>query len=175
MIFEDNKYARRYFAIIEKAKTVSFDGYVEEHHVVPKSLGGNNKSANLVDMPAKWHFVCHLLLVKAVREEHRIPMQHALFRMMTPKKGRIWTAGQYEMARRHHAEATSKRMKGRVVSLETRAKMSASLKGRKPTMTADRMSAIGAQNKGKKYSEEHKKNIGLARKKYWEERRATNH
>ena len=39
-------------------------GYIEFHHIVPRSLGGSNDKTNLVALTAKEHFVAHHLLWK---------------------------------------------------------------------------------------------------------------
>ena len=57
-------YKRIYFSIIENRKINKFNGYVEEHHILPRSLGGSNFHSNLVFLSAKEHFICHLLLTK---------------------------------------------------------------------------------------------------------------
>jgi hypothetical protein len=40
------------------------DQYVEEHHIVPKCMGGTNEKDNLVSLTAAEHFVAHQLLAK---------------------------------------------------------------------------------------------------------------
>lgn len=60
-------YKRLYQAIIENARLKEADRsgiYTEKHHIVPKSLGGNNSSSNLVRLTAREHFICHWLLLK---------------------------------------------------------------------------------------------------------------
>ena len=62
MIFIDNKYTRIYFNIVNNAKSrTNYTGYVEKHHIIPKSLGGTNKKSNLVELTAKEHYLCHRL------------------------------------------------------------------------------------------------------------------
>lgn len=81
-IFLQNKYSKWYFSIIEFARNrKSISEYVEIHHIIPKSMGGNNSFENLVSLSAKEHFICHLLLVKAVVTEHRKKMNYAFWRM----------------------------------------------------------------------------------------------
>lgn len=54
-----------YNRIIEKRKTNPIlEGYRERHHIIPKSLGGNNNKENLIYLTAKEHYICHLLLVR---------------------------------------------------------------------------------------------------------------
>lgn len=63
MIFIDNKYTHWYYSIVNAAVSRATPTYyTEKHHIVPRSLGGNNSASNLVKLTAKEHFVCHRLL-----------------------------------------------------------------------------------------------------------------
>lgn len=58
-------YHRIYNAIINKRLDDPLtDGYFECHHILPRSLGGNDNKENLVNLTAREHFICHLLLTK---------------------------------------------------------------------------------------------------------------
>jgi hypothetical protein len=57
-------YRKLYFSIVEKRKVNIPEGYTEKHHVIPRSLGGDNSKDNLVALTAREHFICHLLLTK---------------------------------------------------------------------------------------------------------------
>ena len=60
-----NKYSRWYNQLIDKARNRgSIDGYTETHHVIPRSLGGDNTKQNLVKLTAREHYVAHALLWK---------------------------------------------------------------------------------------------------------------
>lgn len=61
---EETKYSKWYYEIINKRKCTTFDGYGENHHIIPKSLGGSDDNDNIVRLTAREHFVCHLLLTK---------------------------------------------------------------------------------------------------------------
>ena len=72
-MFLKNKYTKWYFSIIEKAKSSDRKKlksnnknyvYYEQHHIIPKSLGGPNSLDNLVLLTAREHFICHFLLTK---------------------------------------------------------------------------------------------------------------
>ena len=52
--------------------------YVEKHHIIPKSLGGNNRKENLVNLSAREHFICHRLLVKMLNGDAKNKMIYAL-------------------------------------------------------------------------------------------------
>lgn len=43
--------------------------YTEKHHIMPLSLGGSNDKNNLVNLLAREHFICHLLLTKMYPEK----------------------------------------------------------------------------------------------------------
>jgi hypothetical protein len=85
-MYLDNKYTRWYNSIITAAQTrVNSIGYYEKHHIIPKSMGGNNDSVNLVKLTAREHFVCHLLLTKMTTGDHKRKMSYALWLMCNVK------------------------------------------------------------------------------------------
>lgn len=68
MYFIESKYTNWYNSIIFRAKNrvLSDNIYTEKHHIIPKSLGGNNTKDNLAKLTAREHFICHWLLTKMV-------------------------------------------------------------------------------------------------------------
>jgi hypothetical protein len=83
MIFIDNKYTRVYYQIVERAKARIIKGYTENHHIIPKSLGGNNSKENLVQLTAREHFICHWLLAKMVSsKKQKYQMWNAISSML---------------------------------------------------------------------------------------------
>lgn len=50
------------------------------HHIVPKSLGGNESIQNLVLLTAREHFIAHMLLVRIVRNKDTYRMINAMRR-----------------------------------------------------------------------------------------------
>jgi hypothetical protein len=107
MIFIDNKYTRWYYNIINKAKLRLLDCYTEEHHIIPKSLGGSNDSTNLVLLTAREHLVCHMLLTKMVNGKSHQKMIHAWWAMATLKRDcqdrHKLTSRQYESIRKMYS------------------------------------------------------------------------
>lgn len=57
-------YEKIYNNLIEKAKNRTLNEYVEQHHVVPRCMGGNDENSNLVKLKPEEHYIAHLLLVK---------------------------------------------------------------------------------------------------------------
>ena len=78
-MFLENKYYRWYIAIVTSNKIRT--GVVESHHIIPKSIGGNNAKTNLVNLSPREHYICHLLLTKCVDERFRAKMVKACYLM----------------------------------------------------------------------------------------------
>ena len=116
-LFLTNKYTKWYFAIVNNAKLRLSEGYQEKHHIIPKSLGGDNSKENLVNLTAREHFICHWLLTKMVTGINRHKMLTAVHRMMTQKNShqqRITSFGKkYENIRIAWARSHSQWLTGR--------------------------------------------------------------
>jgi hypothetical protein len=131
IMFVENKYKKWYDNIIDAAKKREISGYTEKHHIIPKSLGGSNDSANLVALTAREHYVCHWLLTKFVEETYyQMKMKNALGRFVQQSRlqERNLTSRQFERARKAVSEANT----GRHYSAELRNRMSNPAKGRTP-------------------------------------------
>ena len=101
-MFIKSKYTAWYFSIINNAQSrgSSDAEYYELHHIIPKSMGGTNDADNLVKLTAREHFLCHLLLVKAVSSEFKKKMNFAYWRMCNATGNRHTpTSRQYELGR----------------------------------------------------------------------------
>jgi hypothetical protein len=82
-MFNDNKYKRWYYDIINSAKLKNRskkDMYYESHHIIPRCMGGGDNSDNLVLLTAREHFIVHLMLVRMVRDEMVYKLVHAIIR-----------------------------------------------------------------------------------------------
>jgi hypothetical protein len=60
----NNKYKNWYNSIITKAQNRKLNNYCEQHHILPRSLGGSDDPSNLVNLTSREHFICHALLCK---------------------------------------------------------------------------------------------------------------
>jgi hypothetical protein len=98
----ESRYSKLYEKFIKKCrarKDIKGD-FFEIHHIVPRSLGGNNDKDNLIKLTPREHFFAHLLLSKMHSGENQIKMAHAL-RMMagiTKSKNHI-TSRSYDLAK----------------------------------------------------------------------------
>lgn len=78
----ESKYSRWYEALVTKAQNRTIDGYVEAHHIIPRSFGGNDSKSNLVKLTAREHYIAHALLWKMrFPSLYHIKMSYA-FRLM---------------------------------------------------------------------------------------------
>jgi hypothetical protein len=105
-----------YSKIIERAKerVLSDDIYKEQHHILPKSLGGSDSSDNLVFLTGREHLVCHLLLIKMTDSEHKAKMVNAAWSMANLeniKQTRTkLNSRQYSFLREQFSKVHSRRM-----------------------------------------------------------------
>lgn len=108
-------------------------GYVEAHHIIPKSfkLGGEKDKTNLAYLTAREHFICHKLLIHATKNtkyHYSSVAACAKFTQQSNKQQRlILSSHDYEFVRKCCSIAQS----NRIVSEETKQKMSNSKKGKK--------------------------------------------
>jgi len=102
-------YAKRYSKIINHYKNTTTEGYSEKHHIVPKCMGGTNDCDNLVDLPAKAHYLVHWILTKMYPTNKRLLRAFTAFSM--DRYGvRKFSAGQYAKLREAHAKVSKQQM-----------------------------------------------------------------
>lgn len=101
-------YQRMHDAIIENRKMLGRpNGYSENHHIIPKSMGGSNEHSNLIRLTAREHFIIHRLLAKI---HPNSGMVHAVYKMSCVD--RHWgtykvKSRTYEYIREQHAYRVS--------------------------------------------------------------------
>jgi hypothetical protein len=88
-MFKENKYTKWYYSIVSNARSRQLNSYTEQHHIIPKSLGGSNDLDNLVSLTSREHFVCHLLLTRMTDSSDKSKMIHAAFSMIHWNKQKI--------------------------------------------------------------------------------------
>jgi len=108
-MFIENKYSRMYYNIISRAKSRPKTGYTETHHILPKSMGGSDDLSNLVELTAKEHYICHLLLPKITEGENRYKMIYA-YTIMSGRK--IYGSRKYSFYKEEYAKINSQLRSG---------------------------------------------------------------
>lgn len=108
------------------------DGIYDKHHIIPKSLGGSNKKENLVNLTLRQHYVAHKLLVKFKTGKDKLKMMCALKYFTHSKKynTEYISSRDFERIKKEHRIAASMLLSGRVLTEETRNKMSKAQKRR---------------------------------------------
>lgn len=146
----ENKYSRWYFSLVSSRKNriLSDNVYIEKHHIIPRSLGGNDSDSNIVLLTAREHFIAHLLLVKMFVGEKKIKMSFAL-KCMTNFQNSYHSRYNpssriYEISRKYAVEAISFKNTGhpgylKKQSLESRKKISISMKETLSQLTPEQL------------------------------------
>lgn len=85
-MFIKNKYTKYYNQLIQHRKeNVISEGYYENHHIIPKSLGGTDDKSNLVKLTAREHYIAHKLLTKMTEGLAKRKMWWAFHRIIHSK------------------------------------------------------------------------------------------
>jgi len=158
-MYLENKYTNWYNHIISNAKLriKSQLSYSENHHILPKSLGGTDEATNLVNLTAREHFICHWLLAKMTIGQDKFKMIYALNGMRRQNKNQNRydtkiTARVYEKIKKDIALISKIQNSNKKLSQEHRLKISQSLSGVPKTEE-------WKQKMRKPKSELHKKNM----------------
>ncbi len=152
-------YKKIHDQIINRAKDRELNEYSENHHIIPKCLGGTDDPGNLVRLTAREHFIIHWLLTLVYPYEN--PLKFAFWNMCqrghSSQMRYVPSSRIYEWARlqlkgipkpngfqvgegntfygKQHSDDSklkiSKSLKGREFSEEHRKKLSESAKKRK--------------------------------------------
>ena len=168
-------YFKIYIDLIEKRRNSKPIGYVEKHHIIPKSEGGLDADWNIVVLTAREHYIAHLLLAK-IYDDYK--MWHAVNLMSRLRTKITINSRLYEMVRINSARKHSEVMKGKpswnkgktgIYSDETITKISESTKVamRDPILRrhlSDVKKGKPSWNKGMKLSDEQKQKISDALK-----------
>jgi len=147
--------------------------YVEKHHIIPKSMGGSNNENNIVKLIPRAHYLAHYMLWKAHKNKK---MSYAFYIMNTALKNKSNISVRYFNGRLYEKISIEfkKLIKKRIVSLETRKRMSESHRNQMhQPKSAEIKLRISNSLSGRTLSEEHRKNISISnsgiKKKFSEE------
>jgi hypothetical protein len=155
-------YSKIYDRLMARATNRRATEYTEIHHVIPRCMGGTDKSDNLVRLTAEEHFVAHKLLVKMYPTERGLVF--GMMAMTMSNRGMRPCNKAFGWVRRLIAQALSESRKGvprcpdmmakiwagnrgRVAPQHEREKISHGLKG-KPK-SPEHIAKVIAANKGR--------------------------
>ena len=108
---------KRYIKLIDTCKNINFCNYVENHHIIPRSLGGKDDN-NLIRLSARHHFIAHLLLAKGTNNPKMIKALHKMIysRHGDVKRNYKITNRIYSYLREEHSKIVSQYSKNTVVA-----------------------------------------------------------
>ena len=144
-------------------------GYCEKHHIIPKCMGGTDELENLVLLPAKAHYIAHLLLCKIYPENKKILHAFAAMSLSSKNHKRKMNSNMYLKMRMARFNA----LKGVPRPEHVKEKLRVPKKNKenyKKPKSKEHALKISLALTGKKKTPEHIKNCVLAHKKHNEKR-----
>jgi hypothetical protein len=181
-MFLENKYSVWYYNIIENAKRRKnlSEIYCEKHHIIPKSMGGDE----IVFLTAKEHYIAHLLLPNMTEGMNRRKMLFALHCMSYMKNDhtgqRYVNSRLYEYYKKKISEERSLFMKNNnpMNNSESKSNHRVAMETRGPTRgntgikhTSETKRKISLANSGKEKSSEHKEKLKTKAKEQWKKQK----
>lgn len=118
--------------ILSAAETPPGKGeYTETHHIIPRCLGGDDSSENLVKLTARQHFLAHWLLYKMYRTSALAFAWHGMCRVSQGQEERTISSHMYQYAKRARSDVmrissigAGNNFYGKTHTSEAKAKMS---------------------------------------------------
>jgi len=116
---------------MKEKKKIFFSTYYEDHHILPKCVGGCDKQNNLVLLTTKEHFICHKLLTYIYKGNYKLV--YAFHKMTHNKFNGIVSSKDYMYAKELRSKTPvsedirkklSKANMNHIVTQETRDKIS---------------------------------------------------
>lgn len=148
-------YQRIYNAIISKRKLSplkkSSSTYTEVHHIIPRCLGGNDAKENLIRLTVREHFIAHMMLTKMYPDSNGLRLTAYLMCKHTTYEGIKIRSRIYENLRIEHIKT--------IVSAEIRQKMSNARRGKKLSEQHKRNISENNGLKGKVLTDQHRQKI----------------
>jgi hypothetical protein len=98
-------YKKIYNLIIENRKQNLIEGYSENHHIIPRCLGGSNDANNLIKLSAREHFICHYLLAKMYPKDsfewYKTNHAFLMMKISSSNQDRYFNSKLYELLRKN--------------------------------------------------------------------------
>jgi hypothetical protein len=167
-------YYNRYLKLIEYRKNniPNKSQYCERHHIIPKSMGGNNEKENLVFLTGREHYIAHYLLAKSFPENSSLWYSFNMMRRICNSKSFLYEKTRIYISEnlkkdKKRAEKISKANTGKSRSKEQKQKQSLAMSGENnpnwgknhSIETKEKMSKNGIKGRKICYNEKTGKNI----------------
>jgi hypothetical protein len=162
-------YQNRYEKLVTHYKNNMESGYCEKHHIIPKCMGGTDELENLVLLPAKAHYIAHLLLCKIYPENKKILHAFAAMSLSSKNHKRKMNSNMYLKMRM----ARSNAMKGVPRPEHVKEKLRVPKKNKenyKKPKSEEHAQKISLALTGKKKTKDHIEKMILSQRKFQEQR-----
>jgi hypothetical protein len=159
----------RYVSFIQHYKQNPMEGFCEKHHIVPRCMGGNDSVDNLILIPVRVHFILHFLLYKSFPDNKKLAHAFSMMAVNNKHQNRKISSKMYELTKLARSNALRGVSRPEYVKEKLRVPKKNKDNYKKPK------SQLHAQNisnslKGKKKSDEHIKNMILAKQNEYKRR-----
>lgn len=116
-------YQNIYNQLITRGQSRVIDGYSERHHIIPRCMGGKDDTLNLVNLTPEEHYVAHQLLIRIYPNNHKLIYAAKMMTIGATTHKRK-SNKLYSWLRQRFADAISIDNTGKILSKETREKIS---------------------------------------------------
>jgi len=105
--------------LIDRAKNrdILINEYYENHHILPRCMGGSDDKINLVKLTGREHYIVHWLLAKIYPDNEKLIC--AAFYMSCNRWGRRYNSKTFSYVRKKHIKVISERQKLRIGKLNS--------------------------------------------------------
>ena len=173
-------YQKIYDSIVQKAKSENRIKlkrtdenfiYYENHHIIPRCLGGSDDKSNLVLLTAREHFIAHKLLVEIYPKDYKLvySLHNMIFKKNSKNLQRNYkiSSREFERIRIKFSIVHS----SRIITEELRNKLRLAQKGVKnhnygKPRSDETRKKISEANKGRRFSEEHIEKLRTSHRGY---------
>ena len=154
--------------LTRKARIKEEGTYYERHHIVPKSMGGEDTEENLIYLTAREHFIAHWLLWRIHRNKEMAFAFLSMCKYRSANRTLTFSSIAYEEAKISQSKFMSNIHKGKLVSDITREKISKYKKG-KPGIkhTDESRRKISESQKGRAIDDKWKEKLRIASNNSW--------
>jgi len=160
--FKYNKYFSWYKNLVSQFLECPPESNYEEHHILPKSMGGSNDKSNLVKLPVRHHYIAHLLLWKCTVGVSQQKMAYAVV-CMRAGRGLIMNSKLYESAKQVSCLYKSKLSIGMFTAVDSKGDRHY-IKNTDPRYLAGELVAASKNRlSGRKYSDDHRHNLSKSK------------
>lgn len=155
----------RYVKLIQFASKYTFseDEYGENHHIVPRSMGGSNRKENIIRLTARMHYLAHLFLWRAFRNRSMCFSFHIFQCSMANRhQKRKFNSRLFSVMREEFSRYMSERQLGHKQTQEIINKRVEKNRGK--TRPKEAVKITAEKNIGKRRTDTSKENISAALK-----------